>query len=265
MRERQNLAPGGVLAAGNSRKGRFYQGYQTTMVKPYLYKENKMKKTIFAITILALLLALVACNKTTSTQAQNGPGGNSAPLSTATQLLVGTFKLEDTSLAVTSAQASQLLPLWQTLLQLSSSNTSADQEINAVVDQIKSSMTAQQMAKITALKLTQQDVMSLMSQVGVSPNRASTTTTPMAFNGFPTGNNSQDGAGGPPAGGPPAGGPPGGGVPGGGLPAGGAVDPGAFGGAGGASTTPQAVRQMPNQVPAPLLNALIELLQKKIK
>jgi hypothetical protein len=38
-----------------------------------------------------------------------------------------------------------------------------------------------------------------------------------------------------------------------------------MGGAGGASTTPQAVRQMPNQVPAPLMNALIELLQKKIK
>jgi hypothetical protein len=38
-----------------------------------------------------------------------------------------------------------------------------------------------------------------------------------------------------------------------------------MGGAGGASTTPQAVRQMPNQVPAPLLNVLIELLQKKIK
>ena len=42
-------------------------------------------------------------------------------------------------------------------------------------------------------------------------------------------------------------------------------DPGITGGNGVASTTPQAVRQMPNQVPAPLLNALIELLKKKIK
>jgi hypothetical protein len=49
---------------------------------------------------------------------------------------------------------------------------------------------------------------------------------------------------------------------GGGIPAGGGGEPGMMGGA---STTPQAVRQMPNQVPAPLLNALIHLLQKKIK
>ena len=220
-----------------------------------------MKKTVFALTILAMLSVLVACNKTTT--AQSGMGGNSAPLSTATQLLVGTFKLEGTDLAVTSAQAKQLLPLWQTLQALSNSNTAADEEINAVVDQIKSSMTAEQMAKITAMKMTQQDVMSLMSQTGVSPNGANATTTPMAMNAFPGGNNSQ--GGGAPAGGPPAGGPPGGGAPGGGLPSGGGIDPGGMGAAGGASSTPQAVRQMPNQVPAPLLNTLIELLQKKIK
>jgi NACalpha-BTF3-like transcription factor len=228
-----------------------------------------MKKTIFVLTILALLSALVACNKTTTAQTQNGLGGNSAPLSTATELLVGTFKLEGTDLAVTSAQAKQLLPLWQTLQALSTSITAADQEINAVVDQIKSTMTSQQMTRITAMKLTQQDIMSVMSQTGVSPNGASATTTPMTLNGFPGGNNSQGGGGAARAGGPPGGGGPGGGFPagggGGGMPSGGGIDPGAMGGPNGASTTPQAVRQMPNQVPAPLLNALIELLQKKIK
>jgi hypothetical protein len=225
-------------------------------------KENKMKKTILVISILAMLSVMVACTKTTTTQAQNGPGGSSAPLSTASILLVGTFKLEGTDLAVTSAQAAHLLPLWQTLKALSSSNTAADEEINALVDQIKGVMTTQQMAKITAMKLTQQDVMSLMSQAGASPNGVNATTTPMALNGFAGGNNAQGGADG--AGGPPAGGPQGGGAPGGGVPSGGG-DPGIIGGNGGASTTPQAVRQMPNQVPVPLLNALIELLQKKIK
>ena len=228
-----------------------------------------MKKTILAITILTLLSVLVACNKTTTTQAQNSPGGNSAPISTATQLVVGTFKLEGTDLAVTSAQASQLLPLWQTLKELSNSNTAADEEINAVVDQIKGSMTSQQIAKITAMKMTQQDIMSLMSQAGVSPNGANATTTPMALNGFPGGNFSQGGGGAAGAGGPPGGGGPGGGLPAGGggegIPSGGGIGPGALGGAGGAFTTPQAVRQMPNQVPTPLLNALIEMLQKKIK
>ena len=222
-----------------------------------------MKKSIFTLTILAMLSVLVACNKATA-QTQNSPGGSSAPLSGATQLLVGTFKLEGTNLAVNVEQAKQLLPLWQTLQQLSNSNTAADQETSAVLDQIKSEMTSQQMEKITAMKLTQQDSMSLMSQAGVSPNGANATTTPMALNGFPGSSSSQGGGG--PAGGPPGGGAPGGGMPsGGGMPAGSGIDPGAMGGPNGASTTPQAVRRMPNQVPAPLLNALIELLQKKIK
>jgi uncharacterized membrane protein YgcG len=222
-------------------------------------KENKMKKVVFALAILAILSVLVACSKTSGA---TGTTGNSTALSTEAELLVGTFKLENTDLAVTYDQAKQLLPLWQTLQQLSSSSTAATEEINAVVDQIKSGMTTQQMAKITEMKLTQQDIMSIMSQAGVSPNGASSTTTPMALGGFPSGGGAQGGGGAPGgADGPPAGGPPAGG---GGFPAGG--DTGMGAGPGGAATTPQAVRpNMSNQVPQPLLNALIQLLQKKIK
>lgn len=221
-----------------------------------------MKKIIFGLTLAVILFILVACSKTIGT---TGTGGNSTALSTEAQLLAGTFKLENTSLAVTSEQAKQLLPLWQTLQSLSTSNTAASEEINAVVDQIKSGMTTAQMDKITSMKLTQQDIMSIMTQAGLSPNGASATTTPMAINGLPGNGNSQDGAGGPggglPAGGQPSGGPPNGGA---GFPGGG--DPGMSAGQGGQSSTPQAVRPgMGNQVPPPLLNALIELLQKKTK
>jgi len=221
-----------------------------------------MKKTVIVMAILAILSVLVACSKTSRT---TGTDGNSTALSTEAQLLVGTFKLENTSLAVTSEQAKQLLPLWQTLQSLSTSNTAATEEINAVVDQIKSGMASAQMDKITAMKLTQQDIMSIMTQTGASPNGASAARTPMAINGLPGNGNSQGGAGGlggdVPAGGPPSGGPPNGGA---GFPGGG--DPGMGGGQGGQSSTPQAVRPgMGNQVPPPLLNALIELLQKKIK
>jgi hypothetical protein len=222
-----------------------------------------MKKTVFALTILAILSVLVACSKTSGTA---GTAGNSTALSTEAELLVGTFKLEDTDLAVTSDQAQQLLPLWQTLQALSTSNTAATEEINAVVDQIKSTMTSKQMDKITAMKLTQKDVMSLMGQTGFS-NGPSTTTTPMALNGLPSNGNGQGAADGPGGGGFPASGAPGGGAPagGGGFPAGG--DPGVNAGPGGMSSTPQAIRPngTANQVPPPMLNALIELLQKKIK
>lgn len=226
-----------------------------------------MKKIIFALTVFPLLFALVACSKTSTS---TGTTRSSAPLSTEMELLVGTFKLEGTDLAVSSDQAKQLLPLWQTLQSLATSNTAATEEINAVVDQVKSTMTSQQMAKITAMKLTQQDVMSIMSQAGLSPNNTGASGTPNASSGsnqggFP-GDGVPGGAGGSGGGSAPAGGGPSGGsapAGGGGFPGG---DPGAAVGPGGQSTTPQAVRTgMSDQVPAPMLNALIELLQKKIK
>jgi hypothetical protein len=196
-----------------------------------------MKKIVFGATIFAILSVLVACSKTSTT---TGTSGNTTILPAEAALLVGTMKLENTSEAVTADQAKQLLPLWQTLQALSSSSTAATEEINAVVGQIKSTMTSAQMDKISAMKLTRQDMMSIMSQAGVPANGASTTATPMALNGLPSGDSSR-GSG-------PAGGP---GGPGGGMPAGG--------------PPPQAPRADANQVPSPLLNALIKLLQKKIK
>ena len=220
-----------------------------------------MKKVVFGLTLFTLIFALVACNKTTSpTSTTKG----TAPLSTEAELLVGTFKLEGTAQAVTADQAKSLLPLWQTLQSLASSNTAATEEVNALVDQIKSTMTTQQMDKITAMKLTQQDVMTVMNAAGVGFNPSGTSTTPDASSrsnqgGFPGGGAAPSGGGGFQGGGPGGGGPP----PSGGFPAGG--DSGITGGQPGQSTTPQAVRPngFANQVPPPLLNALIQMLQKK--
>ena len=222
-----------------------------------------MKKIVFAFTVLTLLLTLVACGKTSSSTDSTNDQGS---LSLEMQLLVGTFKLEDTELAVSADQAEQLLPLWQTLQSLSTSGTAATEEIDAVVNQIKSTMTSQQMDKITAMKLTQQDMMSLMSQAGVFSNGDSSATPPVALDGFPSGGDMPSGGGGMPSGG---GGMPsgGGGMPsgGGGFPAGGAPDMGSV--PEGMSVTPQAARSngMTNQVPVPLLNALIELLQMRVQ
>jgi hypothetical protein len=221
-----------------------------------------MKKVVFALTILAILAVSAACTKTSSA---TGATGNTAALSTEAELLAGTFKLEDTDLAVTSDQAKQLLPLWQTLQALSTSNTAATEEVSAVVDQIKSTMTAEQVTRITAMKLTQQDLMSIMGQAGVSPNGASTTATPMALSGLPSDGGTRGGTGAQGGGGAPSGGPGGAPPAGGDFPPGGG-DQGFAGGPGGASSTPQAGKpNMGNQVPPPLLNAMIELLQKKIK
>jgi hypothetical protein len=221
-----------------------------------------MKNVVLAISILAILSVLVACSKTATT---DGSSGTSTALSTEAELLVGTFKLEDTSEAITAEQAKSLLPLWQTLQALSSSSTAATEEVNAVINQIKSSMTTAQMDKISAMKLTRQDMMSILSQTGVSPNGASTTATPMALNGLPSGGGNQ-GGGDAPGGGP--GGPGGGMPPSGGPPSGGGDMPGDVPGMSGpmdASSTPQAPRADSNQAPQPLLNALIELLRNKLQ
>jgi hypothetical protein len=218
-----------------------------------------MKKILIVLTVIASLAVMVACNKTSTT---TDVAGKSKSLSTEAELLIGTFKLEDTDLAVNSEQAKQLLPLWQTLQALSNSNTAATEEINSVVDQIKGTMSAQQMAKITAMKLTQQDMMSIMGQAGISPNDASTTATPMSLNRMQSGGGNQSGGG---PGGGPGGGQAGGMPPGGDFSGGG--DPGMGGPSGGQSSTPQANQPagMGNQVPPPMLSALIDLLQKKIQ
>ena len=229
-----------------------------------------MKRIIIGLT----LFTLVACSKTT---ASSSTSKSSTALSTEAELVVGTFKLEGTDLAVTADQAKQLIPLWQTLQSLSTSNTAATEEMNALIDQIKSSMTTQQMDKITAMKLTQQDMLTAMNDAGVGFNPSGASGTPNATPGanqfnFPAGGAAPSGGsesttgGGPAGAGPAGGGPSGGGAP----PSGGFViqgDPGGDGGMPGQSATPQAVRGngFANHVPTPLLNALIQMLQKKMQ
>jgi len=96
-----------------------------------------MKKWMFVTIIVSLMLTLAACGKH---QSSNAAATASTTLSLEGQLLVGTFKLENTTLAISSKQASTLLPLWETLESLASSNTAASQEVDAVVSQIESTM-----------------------------------------------------------------------------------------------------------------------------
>ena len=129
-----------------------------------------MKKWMFVTIIVSLVLALTACG---STQNAKASATASTTLSLEGQLLVGTFKLENTSLAVSSEQAGTLLPLWETLQSLASSNTAASQEVDAVVSQIESSMSTQQVSSITAMKLTQQDLAATAIDTGTASTTAS--------------------------------------------------------------------------------------------
>jgi len=139
-------------------------------------------------------------------------------------LLVGTLKLEDTEQAVSADEAAKLLPLWQAYRSLSISQTAAEAEVVALLNQIKSTMTADQVQAINAMNLTSSEMMDLVQSMGVgmgprgTPNPQSTPGFDIPTGGFPSGNPPSESAGSPPSGS--AGGttrsiPSGGGMPGG--------------------------------------------------
>ena len=216
-----------------------------------------MKK--FTLTILTILmLTLTACggNASDSTEPASVPqnGASASALPVATQLIIGTLKLEEADNAVTAEQAAELLPLWQTLTVLYDSDTSAEQEIDALVKQIQETMTAEQMQAITTMNLTREDMFAIMQEQGLAMDSSSQSSNAQS------GNSSSNGGGGF--------------QPGGGgmlLPPDERGSGAGFGGGQGSGLSPdqiataQAARQTGsgNIIPTVLINALINFLKEK--
>jgi hypothetical protein len=80
------------------------------------------------------------------------------------QLALGVLRLEGTALAVDETQAATLLPLWQAYQALASSGTAAPVELEAVLAQIARTMTADQIAAIGEMQLTNQQVAELAAE-----------------------------------------------------------------------------------------------------
>jgi hypothetical protein len=78
-----------------------------------------------------------------------------------------TLKLDNSDNAITANQAAKLLPLWETMQVLETSDTAAKQEVNALGTQIQETMTDKQMQAITAMNLTRQDMFAVMQTQGV--------------------------------------------------------------------------------------------------
>ncbi|MEA4909016.1 MAG: hypothetical protein VB089_15440 [Anaerolineaceae bacterium] len=204
-----------------------------------------MKKSIFQLmSLLIVTTLLAACSGQGlpailgSGSASSGTGvpgeeGQTTEISDSIQLAVGILKLEDSDQAITAEEAQALLPLWKAVKSLASSDTVTDAEFNALFDQIREGLTADQVQAIAAMDVQQADLQSLMQEFGVQMGRntAGSTgdTTGSSNGGFPAEGFAPGGEGG----GMPAGGGGGGGMPaggGGGMPAGGG---GGFPGGGG--------------------------------
>jgi hypothetical protein len=105
-----------------------------------------------------------------SSGADPGPGigedfQDALPISS--QLGFGTFLLEGSEFAVDPAQAAELLPLWKAARSLSESETAAKAELEAVFDQIEDTMTSEQIAFISDLRLTGEEMVQLMEDLGL--------------------------------------------------------------------------------------------------
>jgi len=87
------------------------------------------------------------------------------------QLAIGTVQLDDTELAVDGEQAAGLLTLWQAYQSLSSSDTTAEVELNAVLKQIQKMMTVDQIAAIADMQLTNEALTKLTEEGEVTFGR----------------------------------------------------------------------------------------------
>lgn len=129
------------------------------------------KKIALLIIILTISVYLAACSGTqqsTSTQSTQAAGGfDPSNMTFEQKLAIGTLKLEGTDLAVTTDEAKTLLPLWKAVKSLSSSDTTAPEELTALYKHIEDSMTKEQVQAIQDMKLTQDNMNTLMQDLGI--------------------------------------------------------------------------------------------------
>ena len=212
---------------------------------------KKVSSSLAAILLVTTLILSACAAQPAANSPQGAPGGNAQQsITTETKLAIGILKLEGTAQAITADQAKTLLPLWKAEKSLIANTSTSSNELQALVDQIKESMTAEQLAAIDKLDLTPQNMRTVMSDLGVQSNQAGTSSSSSKT----TTNSDSGGPGG-------FGGPPDGGMMGG------------PGGGGGSSTTSgtktptlsASARAAATQKVSPaLVNAVITLLNKKI-
>lgn len=128
---------------------------------------------IFTLLVSALLIASCGANAVASTNGDVYISSNLATdyenaLPIRNQLAIGTMKLDGTAQAVTPDQAKALLPLYQALRGTSTSGGGSQEEVSALLSQIESAMTAEQLSAISEMKLTFADMQTWATENGIT-------------------------------------------------------------------------------------------------
>ncbi len=142
-----------------------------------------MKKLTFTLLII-LALTLSACGATETATAEATSALSTDyenALSIQMQLSIGTFELEETEFAVDAEQAKELIPLWQVLKNLLGSDAAAQEEITALLTQIEETMTAEQIASVSSMQLTRENMGAIMQEYGLQPEGREGETPPEGF------------------------------------------------------------------------------------
>ena len=160
-------------------------------------------KKIILVLLTLLALALGACSgssagtettstteSTQSTVSTPEDMGDTVEMNEVSQLAFGTLYLDDTDLPVTAEQAQIMLPLWQLYQTMASEDTTASEELDAIVQQILSAFTEEQLAALDEMDLS--NPMTLMSDFGAGNFSATTEDgeaieRPENFSGAPEG------------------------------------------------------------------------------
>lgn len=128
-----------------------------------------MKKyAVLLIFTLMVLLSLTSCSSVSALLTSiTGGNAQNPQLSDETRLIIGTFKLEGSDQAVTPQQAAQLLPLWKAVRSLSASDTASQLEIQALYEQIRETMTSEQLQVIDSVNLNNTNMRELMQELNI--------------------------------------------------------------------------------------------------
>lgn len=143
-----------------------------------------MKKTMLIVSLIFLGWTLTSCSSDVSTPVEEAGGldnptnnegsesfglvgGAAFELPETSQIMLGTFLLQETEFAVDANQAAQLLPLWKAVRTLSTSDSAAPEEIGALQTQIEETMTESQLEMIFSMELTGEDIFGLVEELGL--------------------------------------------------------------------------------------------------
>ncbi len=128
-----------------------------------LKQEHYWSVNMKRISALAVACAVQAAAPATSGSLNEG---YTDALPIASQLILGSLKLDDGDQAITKDEAATLLPLWQAYQNLSDSDSAAPAELTALVNQIQKNMQPGQVETIAAMQLTADDVGEVLQAQG---------------------------------------------------------------------------------------------------